>query len=124
MQPLSHHTRLVCPESHLMKEGAHDSTIERAEAETSPSWPQVRVDAWLADIEAAMQPETSRGRNRYVCHGQLLARSGLVHVEHADGRGRESVADNFAAFGPYLAGADSHDMTGQSGLIDGGLVYR
>lgn len=32
--------------------------------------------------------------------------------------------EDVAAFVSYLAGPDSDYMTGQSGLIDGGLVYR
>ncbi|HVG55421.1 MAG TPA: acetoin reductase [Vicinamibacterales bacterium] len=38
--------------------------------------------------------------------------------------GRPSTADDVAKFVSYLAGSDSDYMTGQSPLIDGGLVYR
>jgi meso-butanediol dehydrogenase / (S,S)-butanediol dehydrogenase / diacetyl reductase len=38
--------------------------------------------------------------------------------------GRPSTADDVAKFVSYLAGPDSDYMTGQSPLIDGGLVYR
>ncbi|MDQ3156396.1 MAG: acetoin reductase [Actinomycetota bacterium] len=38
--------------------------------------------------------------------------------------GRAETPDDVAAFVSYLAGPDSDYMTGQAGLIDGGLVYR
>jgi len=38
--------------------------------------------------------------------------------------GRPSTADDVAKFVSYLAGPDSDYMTGQSPMIDGGLVYR
>ena len=38
--------------------------------------------------------------------------------------GRAETPDDVAGFVSYLAGPDSDYMTGQSGLIDGGLVYR
>jgi len=38
--------------------------------------------------------------------------------------GRPSTADDVAKFVSYLAGPDSDYMTGQSPVIDGGLIYR
>jgi meso-butanediol dehydrogenase/(S,S)-butanediol dehydrogenase/diacetyl reductase len=38
--------------------------------------------------------------------------------------GRAQTPEDVAAFVSYLAGPDSDYMTGQAGLIDGGLVYR
>lgn len=38
--------------------------------------------------------------------------------------GRAETPDDVAGFVSYLAGPDSDYMTGQAGLIDGGLVYR
>jgi hypothetical protein len=38
--------------------------------------------------------------------------------------GRAETPEDVAAFVSYLAGPDSDYMTGQSPLIDGGLVYR
>ncbi|PQP48115.1 acetoin reductase [Mycolicibacterium austroafricanum] len=38
--------------------------------------------------------------------------------------GRAETPDDVAGFVSYLAGSDADYMTGQSGLIDGGLVYR
>ena len=38
--------------------------------------------------------------------------------------GRAEAPDDVAGFVSYLAGPDADYMTGQSGLIDGGLVYR
>jgi NAD(P)-dependent dehydrogenase (short-subunit alcohol dehydrogenase family) len=38
--------------------------------------------------------------------------------------GRPEAPDDVAGFVAYLAGPDSDYMTGQAGLIDGGLVYR
>jgi NAD(P)-dependent dehydrogenase (short-subunit alcohol dehydrogenase family) len=38
--------------------------------------------------------------------------------------GRAETPDDLAGFVSYLAGPDADYMTGQSGLIDGGLVYR
>ncbi len=38
--------------------------------------------------------------------------------------GRGETPDDLAGFVSYLAGDDAEYMTGQSGLIDGGLVYR
>lgn len=38
--------------------------------------------------------------------------------------GRAQTPEDVAAYVSYLAGPDSDYMTGQSGLIDGGLVYR
>ena len=38
--------------------------------------------------------------------------------------GRAQTPADVAAFVPYLAGPDSDYMTGQAGLIDGGLVCR
>ena len=38
--------------------------------------------------------------------------------------GRAETPDDVAGFVSYLAGPDADYMTGQSGLIDGGLVYR
>jgi meso-butanediol dehydrogenase/(S,S)-butanediol dehydrogenase/diacetyl reductase len=38
--------------------------------------------------------------------------------------GRAETPEDVAGFVSYLAGADADYMTGQAGLIDGGLVYR
>ena len=38
--------------------------------------------------------------------------------------GRTETPDDVAGFVSYLAGPDADYMTGQAGLIDGGLVYR
>lgn len=38
--------------------------------------------------------------------------------------GRAQTPDDVAGFVSYLSGPDSDYMTGQAGLIDGGLVYR
>jgi meso-butanediol dehydrogenase/(S,S)-butanediol dehydrogenase/diacetyl reductase len=38
--------------------------------------------------------------------------------------GRAETPDDLAGFVSYLAGPDAEYMTGQAGLIDGGLVYR
>ncbi|MCX2934967.1 acetoin reductase [Mycobacterium sp. CVI_P3] len=38
--------------------------------------------------------------------------------------GRAETSDDVAGFVAYLAGPDADYMTGQAGLIDGGLVYR
>jgi len=38
--------------------------------------------------------------------------------------GRAETPDDVAGFVSYLAGPDADYMTGQAGLIDGGLVYR
>lgn len=38
--------------------------------------------------------------------------------------GRAQTPEDVAAFVSYLSGPDSDYMTGQAGLIDGGLVYR
>jgi meso-butanediol dehydrogenase/(S,S)-butanediol dehydrogenase/diacetyl reductase len=38
--------------------------------------------------------------------------------------GRPETPDDVAGFVAYLAGADADYMTGQAGIIDGGLVYR
>ena len=38
--------------------------------------------------------------------------------------GRAETPDDVAGYVSYLAGPDADYMTGQSGLIDGGLVYR
>ncbi|MUM31605.1 SDR family NAD(P)-dependent oxidoreductase, partial [Mycolicibacterium sp. CBMA 361] len=38
--------------------------------------------------------------------------------------GRAETPDDVAGFVSYLAGSDADYMTGQAGLIDGGLVYR
>jgi meso-butanediol dehydrogenase/(S,S)-butanediol dehydrogenase/diacetyl reductase len=38
--------------------------------------------------------------------------------------GRARTPEDVAAFVSYLAGPDSDYMTGHSGLIDGGMVYR
>ena len=38
--------------------------------------------------------------------------------------GRAETSDDVAGFVSYLAGPDADYMTGQAGLIDGGLVYR
>ena len=38
--------------------------------------------------------------------------------------GRAETPNDVAGFVSYLAGPDADYMTGQAGLIDGGLVYR
>mgnify|MGYP001477927331 CR=1 FL=1 len=38
--------------------------------------------------------------------------------------GRAETPEDVAGFVSYLAGTDADYMTGQAGLIDGGLVYR
>jgi NAD(P)-dependent dehydrogenase (short-subunit alcohol dehydrogenase family) len=38
--------------------------------------------------------------------------------------GRAETPDDVAGFVSYLAGPNADYMTGQAGLIDGGLVYR
>ena len=40
------------------------------------------------------------------------------------GLGRAGTPDDVAGFVSYLAGPDADYLTGQAGLIDGGLVYR
>ncbi len=42
----------------------------------------------------------------------------------AQGIGRAQTPEDVAAFVSFLADPDSDYMTGQSPLIDGGLVYR
>jgi len=54
------------------------------------------------------------------------AQKGETFKKFVDGiaLGRVQTPEDVAAFVSYLAGPDSDYMTGQSGLIDGGLVYR
>ena len=54
------------------------------------------------------------------------APKGETYKKFVDGiaLGRAQTPEDVAAFVSYLAGPDSDYMTGQSGLIDGGLVYR
>jgi meso-butanediol dehydrogenase/(S,S)-butanediol dehydrogenase/diacetyl reductase len=54
------------------------------------------------------------------------APQGETYKKFVDGTalGRAQTPEDVAAFVSYLAGPDSDSMTGQSGLIDGGLVYR
>jgi meso-butanediol dehydrogenase / (S,S)-butanediol dehydrogenase / diacetyl reductase len=54
------------------------------------------------------------------------APKGETYQKFVDGiaLGRAQTPADVAAFVSYLAGPDSDYMTGQSGLIDGGLVYR
>lgn len=51
---------------------------------------------------------------------------GETYAKFVDGiaLGRAETADDVAGFVAFLAGPDSDYMTGQSPLIDGGLVYR
>lgn len=51
---------------------------------------------------------------------------GATYEKFVDGiaLGRAETADDLASFVSYLAGSDSDYMTGQSVMIDGGLVYR
>ena len=58
---------------------------------------------------------------------QINGEAGRVQVRIIDrplGRPTEQTADDVANFVSYLAGPDSDYMTGQSVLIDGGMVYR
>ncbi|MFZ2530219.1 MAG: acetoin reductase [Rhodococcus sp. (in: high G+C Gram-positive bacteria)] len=54
------------------------------------------------------------------------APKGATYEKFVDGiaLGRAQTPTDVAAFVSYLAGPDSDYMTGQAGLIDGGLVYR
>ena len=54
------------------------------------------------------------------------APKGETYQKFVDGiaLGRAQTPEDVAAFVSYLAGPDSDYMTGQAGLIDGGLVYR
>lgn len=54
------------------------------------------------------------------------APAGKTYEKFVDGiaLGRAQTPEDAAAFVSYRAGPDSDCMTGQSGLIDGGLVYR
>ncbi|MBD8554235.1 acetoin reductase [Rhizobium sp. CFBP 8762] len=54
------------------------------------------------------------------------AAKGETYKKFVDGiaLGRAETADDVAGFVSYLAGQDSDYMTGQSPLIDGGMVYR
>lgn len=59
-------------------------------------------------------------------HQPDRAEKGKTYQQFVDGialGGAQTPAD-VAAFVSYLAGPDSDYMTGQAGLIDGGLVYR
>lgn len=51
---------------------------------------------------------------------------GATYEKFVDGiaLGRAQTPDDVAAYVSYLAGPDSDYMTGQAGLIDGGIVYR
>lgn len=51
---------------------------------------------------------------------------GKTYEKFVDGiaLGRAETADDVASFVSFLAGSDSDYMTGQSVMIDGGLVYR
>lgn len=51
---------------------------------------------------------------------------GETYAKFVDGilLGRAETPDDVAGFVSYLAGPDSDYMTGQAGLIDGGLVFR
>lgn len=51
---------------------------------------------------------------------------GATYEKFVDGiaLGRAETADDVASFVSFLAGSDSDYMTGQSVMIDGGLVYR
>ncbi|MFW0796390.1 acetoin reductase [Gordonia sp. CPCC 205515] len=51
---------------------------------------------------------------------------GSTYAKFVDGiaLGRAETADDVASFVSYLASADANYMTGQSVMIDGGLVYR
>ena len=61
--------------------------------------PQQRVDAWLADFEAALGGARHRARGGQVRHRQLLARPGRVHLEHQDRRGSRRDCRHAAARG-------------------------
>ena len=54
------------------------------------------------------------------------APEGQSYKKFVDGMalGRTQIPEDVAAFVSYLAGPDSDYMTGQSGLIEGGLVHR
>ena len=54
------------------------------------------------------------------------AAKGETYQKFVDGiaLGRAETPEDVAGFVSYLAGPDSDYMTGQAGLIDGGLVYR
>ncbi|MDA3623924.1 acetoin reductase [Saccharopolyspora sp. WRP15-2] len=54
------------------------------------------------------------------------ADEGETYAKFVDGiaLGRAQTPEDVAAFVSYLAGPDSDYMTGQAGLIDGGLVFR
>ena len=51
---------------------------------------------------------------------------GATYRKYVDGiaPGRAQTPESVAAFVSFPAGPDSDYMTGQAGLIDGGLVYR
>jgi meso-butanediol dehydrogenase/(S,S)-butanediol dehydrogenase/diacetyl reductase len=66
----------------------------------------VEIDKRFAELTGAAQGETFE---KFV-HGIAL--------------GRPETPEDVAGFVAYLAGPDADYMTGQAGLIDGGLVYR
>jgi meso-butanediol dehydrogenase / (S,S)-butanediol dehydrogenase / diacetyl reductase len=66
----------------------------------------VEIDKRFAELTGAAEGETY---NKFV--------GGIA-------LGRAETPDDVAGFVSYLAGPDADYMTGQSGLIDGGLVYR
>ncbi|WP_328813926.1 SDR family oxidoreductase [Rhodococcus sp. NBC_00297] len=53
-------------------------------------------------------------------------RTGATYEKFVGGiaLGRAETPDDVAGYVSYLAGPDAAYMTGQAGLIDGGLVYR
>ena len=57
---------------------------------------------------------------------ELPGAEGETFEQYARGiaLGRPETPDDVAGFVAYLAGADADYMTGQAGIIDGGLVYR
>ena len=60
-----------------------------------------------------------------VAHHQTRFRApGIAADPRGIALGRAQTPEDVAAYVSYLAGPDSDYMTGQSGLIDGGLVYR
>jgi meso-butanediol dehydrogenase/(S,S)-butanediol dehydrogenase/diacetyl reductase len=66
------------------------------------------------------------GRDRRAIRAAHRGAEGGTYKKFVDGiaLGRAQTPEDVAAFVSYLAGPDSDYMTGQSGLIDGGLVYR
>ncbi|MFD4248342.1 acetoin reductase [Amycolatopsis thermoflava] len=72
----------------------------------------VDTDMWVT-VDAEMARHTG-------------AAPGATYAQYVDGiaLGRAETPEDVAGFVSYLAGPDAKYMTGQSPLIDGGLVYR